>query len=59
MIFPVWGSMARAPEVKTNPLAMMAWFMRLAGVAGAFLEETGVRDMLLLVIEVVFYCQLI
>lgn len=46
MILPVSGSMATPPEVKTKPLAIMAWFIKFDGTAGAFLAETGVRVML-------------
>lgn len=42
IIFPVLGSIATPPEVKTKPLAMMAWFIRFDGTAGAFLVETDV-----------------
>lgn len=46
IIFPVLGSIATPPDVKTKPLAMMAWFIKFCGTAGAFFVETGVRAIL-------------
>ena len=56
MILPVSGSMATPLEVKTKPLAMMAWFIKFDGTAGAFLAETGVRVILFVA---AFQCLLI